>query len=166
MSEVADLLKAWMAKFYQLDERREWEQVEQRKHFEQQQVEERLSYEELIWGLTNRRPRRVEVGPELLKLKLDDIEVFLTTFERAAQVHSVEGNKWAAILALQLTGKVRLAYAAMADEQAWNYDLVKVAILQRYNINEETYRRRFRSVKPLDNETSLELVIRVRGLAG
>ena len=48
MSEVADLLKAWMAKFYQLDERREWEQVEQRKHFEQQQVEERLSYEELI----------------------------------------------------------------------------------------------------------------------
>jgi len=166
MSEVADLLKAWMAKFYQLDERREWEQVEQRKHFEQQQVEERLSYEELIWGLTNRRPRRVEVGPELLKLKLDDIEVFLTTFERAAQVRSVEGNKWAAIHALQLTGKVRLAYVVMADEQAWNYDLVKVAILQRYNINEETYRRRFRSVKPLDNETSLELVIRVRGLAG
>ena len=58
------------------------------------------------------------MGPELLKLKLDDIEVFLTTFERAAQVHSVEGNKWAAILALQLTGKVRLAYAAMADKQA------------------------------------------------
>jgi len=75
----------------------------------------------LIQGLTDRRTRRVEVGPELLKLmKLadnDDIEAFLTTFERAAQAHGVEGDKWAAMLAPQLTGKARLACAAMADEQ-------------------------------------------------
>ena len=45
-------------------------------------------------------------------------------------------------------------------------DLVKVAILQRYNINEETYWCCFCTVKPLDNETPLELVIRVRDLAG
>ena len=170
MSEVTDLLKAWMAESRQLEERREREHEEERKRYEQQRVEERLRYEELIRGITDRRPRRVEVGPESLKLtKLadnDDIEAFLTTFERAAQAHGVEADKWAAILAPQLTGKARLAYAAMADEQARDYGLVKVAILQRYDINEETYRRRFRSVKPLDNETPLELVIRVRDLAG
>ena len=41
-----------------------------------------------------RRPRRVEVGPESLKLtklsETDDIEAFLTTFERAVEAHGVE----------------------------------------------------------------------------
>ena len=41
--------------------------------------------QELIQGLTERRPRWVEAGPESLKLmkmtKGDDIEVFLMTFE-------------------------------------------------------------------------------------
>jgi len=68
----------------------------------------------------------------------DDIEAFLTTFKRAAQAHGVEGDKWEVILAPQLTGKARLAYAAMADVQARQYDLVKVIILQHYNINEES----------------------------
>ena len=55
---------------------------------------DRRQYEELIRGLMERRPRRVEVGPESLKLtKLgenDDIEAFLTTFERAVEAHGVE----------------------------------------------------------------------------
>ncbi len=42
---------------------------------------------------------------------------------------------------------------------------MKQAILQRYNINEETYRQRFRSVKPKEEETPVELVTRTRGLA-
>ena len=65
-----------------------------------------------------------------------------------------------------MTGKARLAYTAMADKQARNYDLVKVAIIQRYDINEEIYRCCFQSVKPLDNKNPLELVIRVCDLAG
>ena len=36
---------------------------------------------------------------------------------------------------------------------------------QQYDINEETYRRRCRTVKPLENDTLVELVIRVRDLA-
>ena len=86
-----------MAESRQLEGRREREREEERKRFEQQRVEERLRYEELIRGLTDRRPRCVEVGPESLKLtKLadnDDIEAFLTTFERAALAYGVEGDK-------------------------------------------------------------------------
>ena len=48
MSEVADLLKVWMAESRQLEERPEQEQEKERKRFEQQQVEERLRYEEFI----------------------------------------------------------------------------------------------------------------------
>ena len=41
-----------------------------------------------------RRPRRVELGPESLKLtklsETDNIEAFLTTFERVVEAHGVE----------------------------------------------------------------------------
>ena len=89
----------------------------------------------------------------------------MTTFERAVEAHGVEREKRAAILAPQLTGKVRLTYAAMSDEDAQDYDRVKAAIFQRHDVNEETYRRRFRTVKPKKNETPAELVIHVRDLA-
>ena len=58
----------------------------------------------------------MKVGPESLKLTDNTIEAFLMTFEKAAQVHGIEGDKWVAILAPQLTGKAQLAYTAMADE--------------------------------------------------
>ena len=70
--EVAELLKAWK------EEREE----EKRRHA-QEQAEDRARYEELITGLAESRPRRVEVEPESLKLtKLtdnDNIKAFLTT---------------------------------------------------------------------------------------
>ena len=53
----------------------------------------------------------------------------------------------------------------MSDEDASDYDRVKAAIFQRYSINEETYRRRFWTVKPKENETPVELVIHIQDLA-
>ena len=73
------------------------------------------------------------------------------------EAHGVNRDKRAAILAPQLTGKAHLAYAAMTDEDARNYDRVKAAIFQCYDMNEETYQRQFRSVKPLENKTPVEL---------
>ena len=88
MSEIADLLiKTWMAEARRQEERPEQEQVryaeeraEERRHYKQDRAEERSRYEELLRGLTERRPGRVEVGPESLKLtkfsETDDIEAF------------------------------------------------------------------------------------------
>jgi len=53
----------------------------------------------------------------------------------------------------------------MTDVDARDYDRVKAAIFQQYNINEETYRCRFHSIKPVENETPVELAIRVKDLA-
>ena len=57
------------------------------------------------------------------------------------EAHGVDRDKRAAILAPQLTGKARLAYAAMTDEDARNYDRMEAAIFHRYDINKKTYRR-------------------------
>ena len=87
-----------------------------------------------------------------------------TTFKKTVEVHNMEPEKWAPILALQLTGKRQEAHAAMENEDAKNYQKAKQAILQRYNINEETYLQSFRSVKPKE-ETPVEFVTQIRGLA-
>ena len=44
-------------------------------------------------------------------------------------------------------------------EDAQDYSKEKVAIFQRYNINEEMYRQRFHTAKLKKNETLVELVI-------
>jgi len=51
----------------------------------------------------------------------------------------VDRDKRAAILAHQLTEKACLAYVAMTDADARDYDRVEAAIFQCYDINEDTY---------------------------
>ena len=85
--------------------------------------------------------------PKLMKLSdQDDIEAYLTTFERVMRAYEVPEERWAVKLAPQLTGKAQQAYAAMGAEDAGEYTALKEAILRRYDISEETYRQRFRAL--------------------
>ncbi|XP_047208443.1 uncharacterized protein LOC124859599 [Girardinichthys multiradiatus] len=76
----------------------------------------------------------------------DDIEHFLTSFERMAQVCRWPRDEWAIRLIPLLTGKARSAYVLMDIADSEDYEKVKAAILQKYEITAETYRRRFRSL--------------------
>ena len=64
----------------------------------------------------------------------------------------------------QLTGKAQQAYAAMPQSSAGKYADLKAAILRRYDINEETYRQRFRGVAHKENKTYRELAVRLMDL--
>ncbi|XP_043959103.1 uncharacterized protein LOC122823502, partial [Gambusia affinis] len=92
----------------------------------------------------------------------DDIEHFLTTFERMAQVCRWPREEWAIRLIPLLTGKARSAYVLMDFADSEDYDKVKAAILQKYEITAETYRRRFRSLDILPGETPQELYVRLK----
>ena len=94
-------------------------------------------------------------------IKADDIEAYLTTFERMMKAFEVKREKWVFKLAPQLTGKAQQAFAAMNPE---NTAEVKKAILRRYDISEETYRQRFRTAKKAEGEAYLELATRLRDL--
>ena len=52
----------------------------------------------------------------------------------------------------------------MSSTEAKDYDAIKAAILARYDVNEETYRRRFRSAVKQRDETYRELSIRLLDL--
>ncbi len=110
---------------------------------------------------------------EMLKLKevhiadlggSDDIENYLTTFERVAKTYKWDKKNWVVKLVPHLTGKAQAAFAAMATEDSNDYDKVKEAILRRYDITEETYRQRFRSIKKGETESYREVYVRLKDM--
>ena len=119
--------------------------------------------------VTERDSKHSKINGEHSKLTrltdADDIESFLTTFERLMQVYEIDSARWAFTLAPQLTGKAQQVYAALSSDEAQDYNKVKAAILCRYNINDETYRRRFRGLKFKQGHTPTEIATRLQDLA-
>eukprot|EP00795_Rhopilema_esculentum_P007399 gene7399-13153_t len=67
--------------------------------------------------------------PALKKLcEDDDIEHFLTTFERVAETYGWKAEVWSVKLAPLLSGKAQAAYANMDPEKSRIYEEVKKAI--------------------------------------
>ena len=77
---------------------------------------------------------------KLTKLtETDDVEAFLTTFERVMTIGRVPEETWTLRLAPLLSGKALQAYAAVPTADAADYKKVKKAIMRRYDISEESY---------------------------
>ena len=64
-------------------------------------------------------------------------------------------------MAPQLTGRAQLAFAALPTAELGKYESIKAAI---YDINEEAYRRRFRSAARGAGETNREYAVRLMDL--
>ena len=139
--------KEMLKLFQELDEHRERAAAAERERQEEKHaVNMRLMQQqvEMLQGLVERERRgdestRGATGAEPVKLtKLaegDDIEAYLTTFERVMHVAHIDDSTWAVSLAPQLIGKAKQAYAAMSDEDSADYQMVKAAILKRYDIS-------------------------------
>uniref|UniRef100_A0A1I8HIG2 Reverse transcriptase domain-containing protein n=1 Tax=Macrostomum lignano TaxID=282301 RepID=A0A1I8HIG2_9PLAT len=104
--------------------------------------------------LAESKPRPQAAEPKLFKLTdSDDIEAFLMTFERAAASCGWQKSEWTIRLAPLLTGVAQSAFHSLTSAASADYDLAKATILARYNIGEETYRQRFRSLRKAPEET-------------
>ena len=53
----------------------------------------------------------------------------------------------------------------LPTEEAGDYNLLKSAILRRYDITDQSYRQRFRGAKLNKEESNRELVVRLNDLA-
>ena len=107
-----------------------------------------------------------------IKLKLpvfqdgrDDMDAYLTSFERLMGVQKIPENDWAVNLGILLTGKARDVYARLDNVDAINYDKLKRALLHRYELTEEGFRLKFRNAQIEDGETYTQYLCRVRGYA-
>ncbi|XP_064399260.1 uncharacterized protein LOC135345747 [Halichondria panicea] len=112
--------------------------------------------------------RRAEKDRDVKLTKLaetDDIEAYLTTFERMMTSYEIPADRWVYKLAPHLTGQAQKAYAAMPTDEAIDYETVKKTILIRYDITKESYRHRFRTATRKTGESSRELATRLNDLA-
>ena len=130
---------------------------------------QRVAHEQEMRALKDGRKEETEDSskvklpkPTLQKLvSSDNVEHFLATFERIATQQKWPKEVWATQVAGLLTGKAMAAYAALAPGVAVAYDKVKEAILRRYEINEETYRQRFRQDRKKGEESYREYADRL-----
>ena len=103
--------------------RREEEFAEERRRRDEEVRQQMQLLREMVEG-SHRRELPARMTGENDKVKLskfsetDDVEAYLTTFERMMTAYEVDRARWAFKLAPQLTGKAQQAYAAMAAEEA------------------------------------------------
>lgn len=91
----------------------------------------------------------------------DDITSFLVRFERIAQLLSLNNYMYAVRLGSLLSGKAVDIYASLSSEITCNYELLKSALLVRFNKTSEGYRQEFRTAKIGPNEAYEQSSIRL-----
>ncbi len=89
-------------------------------------------------------------------------EHYLTTFERIAGACRWPITNWTVRLVPLLTGKARSAYVHMDMTESLDYQKVKAALLNKYDINSESYHLQFRSSDVGRDETPKKLYVRLK----
>eukprot|EP00745_Piridium_sociabile_P045227 TRINITY_DN9715_c0_g1_i8.p1 TRINITY_DN9715_c0_g1~~TRINITY_DN9715_c0_g1_i8.p1 ORF type:complete len:621 (-),score=88.70 TRINITY_DN9715_c0_g1_i8:1898-3760(-) len=91
----------------------------------------------------------------------DDLETYLRTFERTAHIQDWPLGEWAPRLGTLLKGKAREVYSMLSDHDAGEYDILRKALLNRFRLTAEEYRKKFREAKRLPGESTQEYAARI-----
>ncbi|XP_070178389.1 uncharacterized protein [Littorina saxatilis] len=83
----------------------------------------------------------------------DDVDTYLTKFERIATQMKWEVSTWALRLSGHLKGKAAEVYTKLSFEIADDYDVLKDALLKAFHCTAKTYREKFRAAKRVGSET-------------
>ena len=159
------------------EERRERREAEEREREREREREERARQHELQMkclelGLqlpapvAEGRPHaptfRVDTATKLIpKFNEHDIESFLLSFEKIAQLNGFPEDKYAAVLQAHLTGKALRVFTELSVEECQDYPTLKAALLTAYAVVPEVYRKRFRNLTKHHSETFSEYAFRL-----
>ena len=91
----------------------------------------------------------------------DDLDAYLQRFERFATTAKWEKTGWASRPSALLSGRALEVYSRLSEEAAKNYDRVKLALMKRYDLTDDGYRRRFRASKPEVDESPEQFIVRL-----
>ena len=92
----------------------------------------------------------------------DEMDSYLLRFERYATAQKWEPDTWATGLSALLQGKALDVYALMPKEDALNYDKLKVALLKRYELTEEGFKRKYKECRPENGKTFQQFTTRMK----
>ncbi|KAJ8033099.1 Protein split ends [Holothuria leucospilota] len=90
------------------------------------------------------------------KFQEDNVEKFVNHFEKLGEQLKWPRDKWSILIQSNFTGKAQEVYSALSIEDSMDYDKVKKAILQAYELVPEAYRQKFRKYRKTDTQTYVE----------
>jgi len=93
--------------------------------------------------------------------KRDFMDSYLGRFERFAEIQKWKRQHWAMYLCALLKGRALDVYSRMPPDQASDYDRLKKALLKRYLLSSDGFKKRFGSAKPEAGETPSQFLTRI-----
>ncbi|XP_069611072.1 uncharacterized protein [Ranitomeya imitator] len=110
---------------------------------------------EMLWqgGMPSTAQRREPSSAQIPKPRPDqfpvmekdgDLDTFLRAFEKACRQYRLPTDERARYLTPGLRGKALEAFAALSQEQDGDYEAIKQALIAKYQLTPEVYRRKFR----------------------
>ena len=91
----------------------------------------------------------------------DGLDAYLQRFERFVTNAKWDKTGWATELSALLSGRALDVYSRLSEEDAVNHDKMKLALMKRYNLTEDGYRRKFRGSKPEVDENPDQFIVRL-----
>ena len=91
----------------------------------------------------------------------DEMDSYLRRFERYATAQKWDRGTWATSLSALLRGRALDVYALMSLATAQDYDELKAALLRRFDMTEDGFKKKFRSSRPDLAETFTQFTVRL-----
>jgi len=88
----------------------------------------------------------------------DCMDAYLYPFERFAEVQRWKKDTYAVCLSALLKGKALEVYARLPIDQANDYDSLKEALLKRFQLSEDGFKRKFRTAKADTGESPAQFI--------
>ncbi len=140
------------------------EERKQREDFELRKRELEIE-EKKLEKLSEKGEGSVRNNPKTPKLppfhEKEDIDAYLSRFERYAEAAHWKKSDWAINLSALLTGKALETYFRMSATDIDDYEKIKSTLLRRFELTEHEFRKRFYTSTAEKGETSEEFCTRL-----
>jgi len=115
-------------------------------------------------SISNSGSRR-KSGPKLPHFDdtKDNIDSYLRRFERYASLQNWPKGDWAIYLSALLKGRALEVYSRLTETEARSYTKLKAALLRKYQLTVEGFRRQFYAARREKDETASQFVCRIEG---
>ncbi|XP_077137774.1 uncharacterized protein LOC143803900 [Ranitomeya variabilis] len=91
-----------------------------------------------------------------------DLDTFLRGFEKTCRQYHLPHEQWAPYLTPGLRGKALEVFAGLPPELDANYEAIKEALIRKYNLTPEVYRRKFRNLQRGSTDSYADVVSTLR----
>ena len=92
-----------------------------------------------------------------------NMDSFIIRFERIAKISNVPKSTWGTHISSLLRGTALETYGRLNEEDAQDYDKIKLALLERYNLTADGFRSKFRDSRPEQGEKFSQFRTRIIG---